>query len=115
MMDLGQLCDESTVVDPFDDIELPQRTISVEGSGHDSAHHFAELLGCARRRYGMVTYMEVEVEVRVFDPVRQVEAERDLDQSAPKGCQLVDALEQQLFGGLEAAAAWSPTGVEQIE
>ena len=47
----------------------------------------------------------VDVEVRVLDPVRQVETERHLHESATERCQLVDALEDDLLRRLHAGSA----------
>ena len=66
----------------------------------------------ARRRHGVVADVEVDVEVGVLDPVRQVEAERHLDEPPAERRQLVDALEDDLLGRLDPGAAGRALGVE---
>ena len=48
----------------------------------DPADDVAQLLRRAGRWHGVVTHVEVEVEVGVLDPVRQVEPEWYLDEPA---------------------------------
>ena len=104
-MDLGQLSDEPPVVQALDHVELPQRPRAVQGPGDDPADGLGELLGVAGRRHGVVTHVEVDVELRVLDPVRQIEAERHLDQSSPEGQETVDAIEDDVLGGFQPGAA----------
>ena len=115
VVDLGQLGDQPAVVDPFDHVELPQRLAPVEGPGLDAADHLAELFGSAGRRHGVMADVEVDVEVGVLDPVRQVQPERHLDQPAPERGELVDALEDQLLGRFQPRAARCAARVVQVE
>ena len=54
---------------------------------------------------GVVADVEVDVEVGVLDPVRQVEPERHLDEPAAERRQLVDAFEDELLRRLDTGAA----------
>ena len=63
------------------------------------------------RKHGVVADVEVEVERRVLDPVRQIEAERDVDEPPPERGELVDPLEDQLPRGVHTGAAGRPRWV----
>ena len=58
----------------------------------------AELLRGAGRRHGVVAHVEVEVEVGVLDPVRQVEPERHLDEPATERDEQPEALLDEAAG-----------------
>ncbi len=88
---------------------------AVERAGDDAADHVGELLGRARRRHGVVADVEVDVEVGILDPVRQVEPERHLHQSAAERRQLVDALEDDLLGRLEPGTARRAARVVDVQ
>ena len=70
------LGDAVDVVEPLDDVELPQRPIEVERAGHQPRHLDAQLAPVAGLRQGDVADVELEVEVGILDPVRVVEVER---------------------------------------
>ncbi len=63
----------------------------------------------------MVADVEVDVEVGILEPVRQIEAERHLDQASTKRGQQVDAFEDGLLGRLEPGAAGRAGGVVDVE
>src|SRR4051794_22210482 len=67
-------------LEPVDHVELPQRPRPVERAREDARHLLAQLRVGARRGQCELAHVEVEVEVRVVDPVRIVEPERDLDE-----------------------------------
>jgi hypothetical protein len=58
----------------------------------DPRDQLGELLIVAGRRHRDVSQVEVEIEVRVFDPVGAVEVERHLDEAAAVGEELGQAL-----------------------
>jgi hypothetical protein len=112
---LGDLGDPAPLVDAFDDVQLPQRAGAVEWPGVDTADHLGQLLRGAGRGHGVVADVVVEVEVRVLDPVGQVDPERNLDQPATEGGQLVDALQDDLPRRLDARAAGGVGGVIDVQ
>ncbi len=105
VVDLGQHRHDA-VLEPVDQIQLPQRPGAVERPGDDPRHLLGELLVGARRRQRELADVEVEVEVRVVDPVRVVEAERHLGQTPAHRRQQRQPLGEHLLdvGELELAA-----------
>ena len=87
---------EVVALEALDDVDLPQRAAAVERTADDAGDLVGELLGVARRREREVPDVEVEVEVRVGDPVGAVEAERYLHHAPAEG--------------LDQVAAGSPAG-----
>jgi len=75
---------EAIVRKALDDVALPQRPGAVERSGDDAADGLGQLLGVPGRRHCVMAHVEVDVEVRVFDPVRQVQTHGHLDQPPPE-------------------------------
>ena len=65
----------------------------------------AQLLRRAGRRHGVVTHVEVEVEVGVLDPVRQVEPERHLDEPAAERDEQPEPFLDEAAGRLEESVA----------
>ena len=63
-----------TVLEPVDQVELPQRSCAIERPGHDPRHLRGELLVGRRRRQCEVAHVILEIEVGVVDPVRVVES-----------------------------------------
>ena len=108
VVDLGELGDQAATVDTFDDVQLPQRASTIERAPVDAADRLAELLGSAGRRDRVVADVEVDVEVGILDPVRQVEPERNLDEAPPERRQLVDPFEDQLLHRLDTGPAGHP-------
>ncbi len=115
VVDLGELGDQAATVDAFDDVQLPERPSTIERARVDAADRLAELLGCARRRHRVVADVEVDVEVGILDPVRQVEAERNLDEAPAERRQLVDAFEDQLLHRLDTGPAGHAGRVVDVE
>src|SRR5207253_1969157 len=68
------------VLEAVDQVQLPQRPRTVEWSREDARHLLGQLLLATWRRQRDLAYVEVEVEVRVVDPVRVVEPEGHLDE-----------------------------------
>ena len=93
VVDLGQLGDLRAAVDPLDHVQLPEGLGAVHRPGVDAADGVGQQLGRARRGDGVGPDVEVDVELRVLDPVREVEPERDFDEAAAERRQLLDALE----------------------
>ena len=63
----------------------------------------------------VVADVEVDVEVGVLDPVRQVEAERHLDEAPPERGQLVDPFEDELLRRLDTRPAGHAGGVVDVQ
>ena len=78
------------VGEALDDVDLPQRPTSIHVSTDDARHLIAELVGGTGRSETDVADVVVEVEVGVVDPVRMVEPERDVDESATHRRQVAD-------------------------
>ena len=82
--------------EPVDDVELPQRAAAVERAAEHPRDGLGELPVVAGRRDRGLADVEVEVEVRVVDPVRQVEPERDLHEPPAQRRQQVQPILEQL-------------------
>ena len=89
VVDLGQ--DRETVarqveerIEPFDQVEFPQRARQVQRSRVDARGLDAELAPVARLRQRDVAHVVLEVEVLVLDPVREIEFERHPQQFLPE-------------------------------
>ena len=80
------------VVQALDDVHLPQRPVEVERAGDQPGDLDAQLPPVAGLGQGDVADVELEVEVRVLDPVRMVEVERHADQPLTEHPGLVQAL-----------------------
>ena len=80
------------VVQPFDDVELPQRTVEIERTRDEASHLDAQLSPVTRRRQSDVTNVKLEVEVGILDPVRVVKVERHPHQPLAKDARLVQPL-----------------------
>jgi hypothetical protein len=65
----------------LDDVRQPQWPRAVERSRDDAPDHGGELVVAPGRRDRRVADVEVQIEVRVLDPVRMVEPERHLDEA----------------------------------
>ena len=74
-----------------------------------------ELLRCARRRHGVVADVEVDVELGILDPVREVEPHRHFDEPAPERREQIDALEDDLLGRFQAGTARRASGVVDVQ
>ena len=107
---LGQLGDLAAVVDALDHVQLPQRPARSSGRATMRLTASASCWGVPGGGDGVVADVEVDVEIGILDPVRQIEAERHLDQPTAKRSELVDALEDHLLGRLEAGTAGRAAG-----
>ena len=65
----------------MDQVDLPQRAAAVEMAGMQPGRLLGQLLVVAGRGKGQLADVILDVEVRVLDPVRLVEAERDVDRA----------------------------------
>ena len=65
------------VLEPLDEVDLPQRAVGVEPARHDPRGQLAELVEGARTRERGAAYVVGEVEVLVVDPDRVGQAARD--------------------------------------
>ena len=101
MVDLRELC-RVAALEPLDHVELPQRTAAVEGARDEARALLAQLPRVARRRQPDVAHVEVEVEVRILDPVGMIEAQLHLHQAPPIRRQQVQPVLDQLLDVVEA-------------
>ena len=115
MVDLGERGRHPPIVDSVDHVQLPQRSGTVERAGVDPADDVAQLLRRAGRWHRMVTNVEVEVEVGVLDPVRQIEPEWYLDEPSAERDEQPEPLLDEAAGRFEESVAAEPADVEQVE
>jgi hypothetical protein len=78
VMDLGQQ-GVAAALQSADQVDLPQRPSPIQRAGDDPRHLVGELVIVARRGESDLTDVEVQVEVRILDPVRMVQTEGDVD------------------------------------
>ena len=79
-------------------------------------HLCRQLPIAARRRHRQIAHVELEVEVLVFDPVREVEAERHFEQPPAQHGQQVHAILEQPHHDLDVQhAAWRRARVVDAE
>ena len=112
---LGELSDQAALVDALDHVQLPQRPGPVERAGDDAADRLGQLLRGAGRWHGVMADVEVDVEVGILDPVRQIETEGNLDQTPAERSELIDPFEDGLLGRLEPGTARRAGGVVDVE
>ncbi len=91
---LRQQPDLGPVLDPVDEVHLPQRPAAVEPALEDPRPLLGELAQVAGRGQRDLADVVVEVDVRLLDPERVVEAERDLDEAPAERREQVQALAQ---------------------
>jgi hypothetical protein len=97
----------------LDDVELPERAAPVERASDDARHLLGKLPIVSGRREPDVPDVEVEIEVRVLDPVRVIEPERDLDEAAAVRRQQVHPLGDQALDVVQRGRG--PGGAGGIE
>ena len=95
------LRDAGDVVEPLDDVRLPQRLAAVERPRVDARHLDAELAPVTRGRQCDVAHVELDVDVVVLDPVGTVEVERHRDQAAPEDRRAVEPRLEEIQDVLE--------------
>ena len=83
-MDLDQYGDPP-IVQPVEHVHAPQRARSVERHAGDVGNGLLELATMARGGQHHAAHVIVEIEVRILDPDRMVEAERDFHHPPPEG------------------------------
>ena len=83
---------EALVGQPLDDVGQPQRLAPVQRPGDEAADERRELIVAPGRRDRRMTDVEVDVEVGVRDPVRMVQAQRDLRQPPAQRLEKVQPL-----------------------
>ena len=91
-------------IEPLDQVHLPRRLIAVKRPAHDLRRHLVQFHLPARVRQGCPMKVVVEIEIWVLHPTRVVEAEGDLDESAPKGTQCREPIRQQIPNSVERVA-----------
>ena len=82
----------AAALEPLDQVQLPQRPRAVQRAREDPRDGLGQPAVVARRRHRALADVEVEVEGRVLDPVRQVDPERHLDQPPAERRQHVQPL-----------------------
>ncbi len=93
------------VLEPLDHVQLPQRPGAVQRPGVQARDGLAQLGLGARGRDGRLAHVEIEVEVRVLDPVGLVEPERDVDQLPAEGRKQMQPLGEHPADVLRAQVA----------
>ncbi len=68
----------------LDHVHLPERPGAVEVASGDSHRQLGQLALVARGRHRDMAEMEVEIEVRIFDPIGVVQTEGHLDEPTTK-------------------------------
>jgi hypothetical protein len=96
--------------EPVHEVELPERSRTVERPRHDAGHLLGQLRVGPRSRQRQLADVEVEVEMRVVEPVRVVQAERDLGQPPPERREQRQAPGDQVVDGLEGELSVGPGG-----
>ena len=76
VVDLGQQADV-VVLQSVDQVCLPQRPRAIERPLEDPRHLLGQLGIGRRRRQRDLAYVVLQIEVRILDPIRVVEVERD--------------------------------------
>ena len=97
---------------PLDDVRLPQRARTIHFAADDSSDLLGELVACAGRGETDVTYVKVDIEVRVLDPIGAVEFERHLDHLAAKRLKVTDH-DAQPVSHLGERVEIQPTGARR--
>ena len=85
----------ASVLETVDQVELPQRLGAVERAREDPSDLLGELRIRGRRGQRQLAHVVLQVEVRVVDPVRVVEPERDLLQAPSEGLQQREPVRHQ--------------------
>ena len=98
-------------VEPFDDVDLPQRAVQVQRPGVDARGLNAELAPVAGFGQRDVAHMVFQVELLVVHPVRKVQVQRHAAQLAAQDGQLVQAAGDARQDGLEAHPAAGRRGL----
>ncbi len=93
------------VVQPLDDVGLPQRFAAVERPRVQPRHLDAQLSPVARVRQRNVAHVELDVEGRILDPVGTVEGQRHPDQPPAELRELLEARREEAQHVLEAHPA----------
>ena len=83
------------VLQPVDQIELPERARPIERAGDDAGDLLGELLLPTARRQSQLAHVEVEIEVGIVEPVGVIEPEGNLDEPPAQRRQQGQALLHQ--------------------
>ena len=110
-MDLGDETDVP-VLEPLDDRHLPQRAATVELPAGDVGGQLGQLAQPARLGRDDAPDVPAEVEVRVLDPDRMVQAQWHVDQPSAERRKQVEPIVEHLLEALEAVAAGNRRGIE---
>lgn len=81
-----ELCHDGEVtgLESLDHMHLPQGTVEIERTTGQFAHESGELVRTSGCGHARPAHMELEVEIRVFDPHGVMEAEGDTHGTSPK-------------------------------
>jgi hypothetical protein len=93
------------VLQPLERPYLPQRTVALQLRARDRADQRVHLAGAAGRRNAGTLQMPVEVEVRVFDPHRMVDAARYLYDATTERWKQMQSLGELFAESFEGIAA----------
>ena len=81
-------------IEPFDDVYLPQWTIQIEWPSHEPStldHELAPIPGLGE---SYMAHVELQIELRIFHPVRMIEVHGHPDQpAAHEGCEVQPGLD----------------------
>jgi hypothetical protein len=111
MMHLGDE-GEVPVLQPLDDVHLPERLRTVELATADVADELGELVHATGRRQSSSSQVEVDVEGRVVHPVRVSQAEGDLYEPAPEHGSLDEAAAHEFADAIERIATFDGGRIE---
>jgi hypothetical protein len=110
VVDLGQHR-HPAALEALDHPELPEGLPTVELDAHQVADQVPELLGASGRRDADAAHVQVDVEVRVLDEHRSIDAERHLDEAPAELGREVQPLGDPLLQEIDAEALGSGGGV----
>src|SRR5438309_4111822 len=86
-----------SLVEPLEDVQLPQGLRSVERAREDAADRSLQLEAATRRRHGRTTEVEIQVEPIVVHPHRTAEvAGNGKDALSEPGCEMDPGLNDPL-------------------
>jgi hypothetical protein len=96
---------------PVDEVKLPQRPGAIERPPRYRCGQLGELAVIPGRRQGDLVQVVRQIKVRIFDPVRLIDAERDLDEPATQRRKQVQALLHDVAQVIERQRC--PIGLER--
>jgi hypothetical protein len=96
---------DAAAFEALEDPQLPQRPGAVQRPARDLGDHLADLVEPAGRGHAHAPDVVLEVEVRILDPHRVVQAERCRDELPPERREQVESRTQRLLDSREALIA----------